>query len=80
VLSLREGRPSIPLTAHRDIAAAKRFFEKAMRENGTPETIGTDKNGANKAAIDEVNSGKALPITVPDRVPQQHRPTGPSSD
>jgi putative transposase len=25
------------LTAHRDIAAARRFFDKAMRENGAPE-------------------------------------------
>jgi len=31
------------LTAHRNTAAARRFFEKAMRENGTPDKIAMDK-------------------------------------
>lgn len=48
------------LTAHRDTAATKRFFEKAMRENGVPEKIAMDKSGANKAAIDEVNDAIAV--------------------
>jgi putative transposase len=52
------------LTAHRDIAAARRFFDKAIRESGTPEKIGMDKSGANKAAIDEINNDMAVPITV----------------
>ena len=52
------------LTAHRDTAAARRFFEKAMRENGTPDKIAMDKSGANKAAIDDINGGMAVPITV----------------
>jgi len=52
------------LTAHRDMAAAKRFFEKAMRENDAPEKIAMDKSGANKAATDEINGGMAVPITV----------------
>jgi putative transposase len=52
------------LTAPRDTTAAKRFFEKAMRENGVPEKIAMDKSGANKAAIDEINGGVAAPITV----------------
>jgi transposase-like protein len=52
------------LTAHRDNAAARRFFEKAMRENGAPEKIAMDKSGANKAAIDEINGGRSVPITV----------------
>jgi putative transposase len=52
------------LTAHRDMAAAKRFFEKAMHENGVPEKVATDKSGANKAAIDEINAALAVPITV----------------
>lgn len=52
------------LTAHRDMAAARRFFEKAMRENGAPEKIAMDKSGANKAAIDAINSSKAAPIVV----------------
>lgn len=52
------------LTAHRDMAAAKRFFKKSMRENGAPGKIAIDKSGANKAAIDEINSAMAVPITV----------------
>lgn len=52
------------LTAHRDMAAAKRFFDKAMRENGAPEKIAMDKSGANKAAIDEINGAMAVPVTV----------------
>lgn len=52
------------LTAKRDMAAAKRFFDKAMAANGTPEKIAMDKSGANKAAIDDINAGRALPIAV----------------
>ena len=52
------------LTAHRDMAAARRFLENAMRENGEPEKIAMDKSGANKAAIDAINSSKAAPIVV----------------
>jgi transposase-like protein len=52
------------LTSHRDITPARRFFEKALRKNEALEKIVMDKSGANKAAIDETNSGKAVPITV----------------
>jgi transposase-like protein len=52
------------LTSKRDIAAARRFFEKAMGENGTPTKIAMDKSGANKAAIDEINGSTAAPIAV----------------
>ena len=52
------------LTAHRDMSAARQFFEKAMRENVTPTMIAMDKSGANKAAIDEINSITATPIAV----------------
>jgi putative transposase len=52
------------LTAHRDMAASRRFFEKAIRENGAPGKIVMDKSGANKAAIDEINRAVAAPITV----------------
>jgi transposase-like protein len=52
------------LTAKRDKAAAKRFFEKAMRHNGDPEKVTMDKSGANKAAIDEINHDRELPIEV----------------
>jgi transposase-like protein len=39
-------------TAHRDRAAARRFLERAIGQHGEPETITTDKSGANTAAID----------------------------
>ena len=43
------------LTANKDTAAAKRFFDKAMSANGLPGQITIVKSGANKAAIDEMN-------------------------
>jgi transposase-like protein len=52
------------LTARRDMAAAKRFFDKAMRENGVPEKVAMDKSGANKAAIDAINAGRDALIVV----------------
>jgi len=52
------------LTADRDIAAAKRSFEKAIRVNGAPTKTAMDKSGASKAAIDEINGHRAVSITV----------------
>ena len=52
------------LTAKRDKAAAKRFFDKAMQANGVPEKVTMDKSGANKAAIDEINASREIPIAV----------------
>src|SRR5471030_776083 len=52
------------LTAKRDMAAAKRLFDKAMGANGDPEKVAMDKSGANKAAIDAINVGRAVPIMV----------------
>ena len=39
------------LCAHRDYAAAQRFFERAIDRHGIPEKITIDKSGANTAAI-----------------------------
>ena len=39
------------LTAHRDLAAARRFFERAIDLHGEPEKITIDKSGANTAAV-----------------------------
>jgi putative transposase len=36
------------LTAKRDMAAAKRFFDKAMGANGDPNKVAMDKSGANR--------------------------------
>ena len=52
------------LTAKRNKAAAKRFFEKAMNANGLPEKVTMDKSGANKAAMDEINASLPSPALV----------------
>jgi putative transposase len=39
------------LTAHRDVAAARRFFERAIDRHDVPEKIAIDKSGANTSAI-----------------------------
>ena len=52
------------LTAKRDMAAAKRFFNKAMTANGNPDKVAMDKSGANKAAIDAINADRDIPIAV----------------
>jgi putative transposase len=52
------------LTAKRDMATAKRFFDKAMGANGDPDKVAMDNSGANKAAIDAINTGRDVPILV----------------
>ena len=39
------------LTARRDVAAARRFFERAINLHDLPEKITIDKSGANTAAV-----------------------------
>lgn len=52
------------LTAKHDMAAANRFFDKAMGANGDPVKVAMDRSGANKAAIDAINAGSDVPIVV----------------
>jgi len=52
------------LTAKRDKAAARHFFDKAMQANDIPEKVTMDKSGANKAAIDEINANREKPMVV----------------
>jgi putative transposase len=52
------------LTAERDMAAAKRFFDKAMRANGDLTKVVVDKSGTNKASIDAIDAGSKVPILV----------------
>ena len=52
------------LTAKRDAAAARRFFDKAMRHSEVPSTVTMDKSGANKAALDQLNTQRDIPIKV----------------
>jgi transposase-like protein len=52
------------LRAHRDKAAARRFFEQAIELNGAPEKVTIDKSGSNVAALEAVNIGRRKPIYV----------------
>jgi putative transposase len=52
------------LRAHRDKAAARRYFEKAMAYNGEPEKITVDKSGANLAALEAINAERDAPIEI----------------
>ena len=52
------------LTANHDMGAARRFFDKAMAANGSPDKVATDKSGTNKAVIDDINAGRAILITI----------------
>jgi transposase-like protein len=52
------------LRAHRDKAAARRYFEKVIEQNGEPETITVDKSGANLAALEALNAERPAPIKI----------------
>ena len=52
------------LTAKRDKAAALRFFNRAIRQNGAPKRINIDKSGANLAALHDINAQRASAIKI----------------
>jgi transposase-like protein len=52
------------LSEQRDIAAAKRFFKKAIESYGMPEKITLDDYAATHTAVDELKESKILPINV----------------
>ena len=52
------------LTAKRDAAAARRFFEKARRRNTVPDKVTVDKSGANQPALKQLNKEREVPITI----------------
>src|ERR1700760_375464 len=52
------------LRAHRDKAAARRYFEKAIDQNGEPQTITVDKSGATLAALQAINAERQTPIKI----------------
>ena len=52
------------LRAHRDKAAARRYFEKSIEQNGEPEAVTIDKSGANLAALDALNAERETPIKI----------------
>ncbi|WP_175813725.1 IS6 family transposase [Burkholderia contaminans] len=52
------------LRAHRDTAAAQRYFEKSIDPNGAPETVAIAKSGANLAALQALNAEREQPIRI----------------
>ena len=52
------------LRAHCDKAAAQRYFEKSIDQNGEPETVTIDKSGANLAALGALNAERDTPIKI----------------
>ena len=61
----KEGRTvNFLLTAKRDKSAALQLFKKAMKANGVPEKVAMDKSGANKPAMDEINSRGKSQIVI----------------
>ena len=52
------------LTAKRDLAAARRFFERAIGQHDLPESITIDKSGAHTAAINAVIAATGAAILM----------------
>ena len=52
------------LRAHRDLAAARRFFERAIELHGVPKTITIDKSGANTVAIEGIRADSGVDIQL----------------
>jgi transposase-like protein len=52
------------LRAKRDKEAARRYFEKAINQNGAPETVTIDKSGANLAGLHAVNAKSKTAIKI----------------
>ena len=55
------------LRAHRDKAAAKRYFEKSIKQNGEPEVVAIDKSDTNLAALEAINAARETPIRILSR-------------
>ena len=52
------------LRAHRDVAAARQFFEDAIDLHGVPEKITIDKSGSNTAAIQSIRDDSGVDIEL----------------
>jgi putative transposase len=50
------------LRVHRGKAGVQCCFEKLIDQNGDPETVTTDKSGANLAALEALHAGCDTPI------------------
>lgn len=60
----RVERLNFLLTAKRDVAAAKRFFQKAMNGNGAPRVITLDAYAASHRAVREMKAGGKMRVRV----------------
>ena len=52
------------LTAKRDLAAARRFLERAIGQHGLPDKVTIDKSGANTAAVKRIQADTGAPIEL----------------
>ena len=52
------------LAAKRDLAAARRFLERAIGQQGLPDKITIDKSGANTAAVKRIQADTGAPIEL----------------
>jgi len=52
------------LRAHRNLAAARQFFERAIKRHGMPEKITIDKSGVNTAAIVDMCTDSGVDIDM----------------
>ncbi len=52
------------LGARRDKVAARLYFEKAIDQNGVPETVTIDKSGANLAGLHAINGERETSIKI----------------
>ena len=68
------------LTAKRDLAAARRFFVRAIKLHEAPEKVTIDKSGANTAAVHSLQTEDELDIELRQSkylnnlIEQDHRP------
>jgi len=74
------------LTARRDLAAAQRFFERAIERHDVPDKITIDKSGANTVAVQSLVADTGLSIEprqskyLNNLVEQDHAPSSVDSD
>jgi putative transposase len=71
----KQGRPAM---AKRNMAAAKRFFDKVLGAKCDPKQVAICRRGANKAALNAINAGVIVMILVtPDLIHHEYHRTRP---
>lgn len=68
-----------PLTAKRDVAAARRFFKRAIDQRDVPEKVTVDKSGANPAVVSDLVGDSGLTIDLKHAGSRAGRFTSPRS-